>query len=392
MAAHAAKKPVVLICMGSYWPGAGANGPIKSLVNLVEALGDQFAFRVAARDRAFGTATATPGLNTWVWQTGQHGVPVLHIPAPDLGLAACRRLLSETPHDLAYLNGFFDREFSIPSLVARRLQNRSSRKPVVVAPRGEFASDLLARKSLSKQTYIRAARFSGLLSDVWFHATAEHEAADIKAKFPATGRILIASNIASPPPAPVPRPDKQPGHCRLVFSGRIAPKNNLDTALDILARVTSHVTYDICGPAEDAALWQLCQQKIAALPPNITVHAHGALSQADLRQRLLAADGMLQPTRGDNFGHAIVEAMQAGLPVIISDRTPWTGLDREGSGWSLPLEPLEPYVAAVEALAAMDQPAWRTASGRARAYSDRMIQRGPAIEAHRAMFRRVLGG
>ena len=391
MPAHVIKKPIVLIAMGSYWPGAGANGPIKSLANLIEALSDTIDFRVVARDRPFGVAMPDRAVKTWAWHQGAHGVPVLHVPVEDLGLAACRRLLADTPHDAVYLNGFFGREFSIPMLAARRLQSKSLRKPTIIAPRGEFARDLLARKSLQKSVYMRAARHSGLLRDVWFHATADHEAADISAQFPGLDRILIASNIASLAPTAVARPDKQPGHCRLVFSGRIARKNNLDAALDILACVKASVTFDICGPVEDVALWKLCQSKIAALPSNITVHAHGGLSQSDLRHRLLAADGMLQPTRGDNFGHAIVEAMQAGLPVIISDRTPWTGLDREGAGWSLPLEPLEPYVAAVEALAGMDQAAWQRASNCARAYSDRMIRRPTAIDAHRAMFWRALG-
>jgi glycosyltransferase involved in cell wall biosynthesis len=383
-------KPIVLVAMGAYWPCAGANGPVKSLINLVDALGTDFEFRIVSRDRPFGATTALDSVPTWSWYDGPHGVPVLHIPATEVGIAACRRLLNTTRHDLIYLNGFFDREFSIPMLVARRTLSTSSRTPVIVAPRGEFATDLIARKSYLKKSYVRFARHSGLVTDVGFHATADHEAMDIKFNFPGTDTIRVATNIASPPPDITARTDKQIRRCRLVFSGRIVPKNNLATALDVLARTTCHVTFDVCGPPEDKAVWQLCQQKIAGLPKNITVHAHGALSQADLRAHLLAADGLLQPTLGENFGHAIVEAMQAGLPVIISDRTPWTNLQHEGCGWSLPLDDLKPFVDAVEAIAAMDQSAWNAMSSHARAYSDRVVQREPAINAHRAMFLRAL--
>lgn len=47
---------------------------------------------------------------------------------------------------------------------------------------------------------------------------------------------------------------------------------------------------------------------------------------------------MLLPTLGENFGHSIIEALSAGLPVIISNRTPWKNLIAEGVGADLPLE------------------------------------------------------
>jgi glycosyltransferase involved in cell wall biosynthesis len=43
-------------------------------------------------------------------------------------------------------------------------------------------------------------------------------------------------------------------------------------------------------------------------------------------------------TWGENFGHAIAEALQHGKPVIISDRTPWRNLKTANAGWDLPLE------------------------------------------------------
>jgi glycosyltransferase involved in cell wall biosynthesis len=51
-----------------------------------------------------------------------------------------------------------------------------------------------------------------------------------------------------------------------------------------------------------------------------------------------AYDFFLLPTKGENFGYAILEAMAAGCPAIVSDRTPWRDLAQAGSGWALPLE------------------------------------------------------
>jgi glycosyltransferase involved in cell wall biosynthesis len=44
------------------------------------------------------------------------------------------------------------------------------------------------------------------------------------------------------------------------------------------------------------------------------------------------------PTLGENFGHVFVEALAAGCPLIISDRTPWLNLKQKEIGWDIPLE------------------------------------------------------
>ena len=46
---------------------------------------------------------------------------------------------------------------------------------------------------------------------------------------------------------------------------------------------------------------------------------------------------LILPTRGENFGHAIVEMLAASRPVLISDKTPWIDLESLGAGYSIPL-------------------------------------------------------
>jgi len=74
------------------------------------------------------------------------------------------------------------------------------------------------------------------------------------------------------------------------------------------------------------------------------------------------------PTRGENFGHVIHEALNAGLPVLISDRTPWSGVTAAGAGWALPLTAPEPFVRVIEQVAALDAPSRDALGRRAAAY------------------------
>src|SRR3546814_15539936 len=58
------------------------------------------------------------------------------------------------------------------------------------------------------------------------------------------------------------------------------------------------------------------------------------------------------PTFGENYGHVIAEALEAGLRLLICDQTPWRGLAEAGVGHDLPLNQPEAFVTAIEAEAA----------------------------------------
>ena len=49
-------------------------------------------------------------------------------------------------------------------------------------------------------------------------------------------------------------------------------------------------------------------------------------------------DLFLLPSLGENYSHVTCEALSAGCPVLISDRTPWRNLQQKGVGWDVPLK------------------------------------------------------
>jgi glycosyltransferase involved in cell wall biosynthesis len=46
----------------------------------------------------------------------------------------------------------------------------------------------------------------------------------------------------------------------------------------------------------------------------------------------------LLPSHGENFGLSIAEALAHGVPALVTDTTPWSGLNVNGAGWCVPWE------------------------------------------------------
>ena len=60
------------------------------------------------------------------------------------------------------------------------------------------------------------------------------------------------------------------------------------------------------------------------------------------------------PTLGENYGHVIAESLAAGCVPVISDRTPWLDLDKNGCGFVCSLENLDTFANAIDSLVATD--------------------------------------
>jgi len=61
------------------------------------------------------------------------------------------------------------------------------------------------------------------------------------------------------------------------------------------------------------------------------------------------------PTKGENFGHAIFEALSQGKPILISNQTPWRNLQQSKVGWDLSLKEPHLFLEAIEQAASFDQ-------------------------------------
>jgi len=276
----------------------------------------------------------------------------------------------------------------------------------VLAPRGEFSEGALHLKRCKKSVFIRTSTWLKIYDGLTWQASSFVEAADIKrvmrvglrkaGRVTVSGHVVVApdlgdsgSNAGSSADAGVRhRPDKP---LRACFLSRISPKKNLDYALRVLADVHVQVRFVIYGPIEDAAYWARCEGLIAKLPSNIQIVHEGEVLPERVVPTLMQNDLFLFPTRGENFGHVIHEALRAGLPLLISDQTPWRGLEERGVGWDLPLDDMSAFARRIEEVAGWSTADHQRWAARARALAVHVGADPDTVEANRRLFLDAIG-
>jgi glycosyltransferase involved in cell wall biosynthesis len=384
---------VILTFVRHYLPGFRAGGPIRSIANLVEALGDEFEFRVLTLDRDFGDREPYPAVAPERW-TSVGKAWVMYVQPKRLGLQKVAAIAGDTPHDLIYLNSFFDRRFTQQVLLARMMR-RLPKCPVVIAPRGELSEGALQIKHRRKRAYIAITRWLGLYTASTWQATSSDEAAQIRRHVNVPDScIILASNVGSVSARneyEQSRLQRLPGApLRVCFLSRISRKKNLDYALRVLAQVHVPVHFTIYGPVEDAKYWNECRELLAKLPLHVSAMHAGELRHADVERALGGHDVFFLPTRSENFGHVIQEALRAGLAILSSDQTPWRDLEVHGVGWALSLGNEKAFVYALEEAFRWDASRLEKARASAIAYAAKMNDSKVTLDASRHLFRHAL--
>jgi glycosyltransferase involved in cell wall biosynthesis len=397
----------IVTLAGFYLPGYKAGGPVRSLANLVEALGNEFNFKILTFDRDLGDTVRYPGVvrNSWT-RVGRAEVMYLSKGwGGFLRLIALLRSLDAST--VLYLNSFFARRFSI--LAVLMVWSRLSRpRSVVLAPRGEFSPSALNLKQKRKDLYFRFSSLLGIYREIIWHASTALEEADIRRALRKLSFVPVATALSADRNAhgkrnivKVPtardihvgsgrvhgmRPCKRTGQLRSVFLSRISPMKNLLFALKVLEGVLGDVCFDIYGPVEDTAYWKQSETAMEALPPNVKVRYMGMVNHEEVWNVFSEHDLLFLPTFGESFCHVICEALSAGCPVLISDQTPWRHLQECGAGWDLPLKEPDLFRQIVQRCVDADEESYTALRARAADYARMAASDSENVEEHRRLF------
>ena len=343
----------VIILSSFYPPAFKAGGPIRSVSNMVNLLQSKLDFVIITSNEDLG-GEELPLIDENAWYSDPQRI-YLREKGFSGKLNFFRQIFENSSSvDILYMNSLFSFRHCFLVLLLYKLKLlRLSR--LVIAPRGQLINEAFKAKYAKKYFFVSLIRLLGLNKNVVFHATSNEEALAINSVF--DNEVVLCPTIPSYNLLEhVAVSNKVRNQLRCVYSARIHPHKNLFYILERIrdaSKAGVDLSLDVYGVREDESYFDMCIQFIN--DNGLTVVFHGAVSHSLLAEALPKYDLFVLATLSENFGHSIAEALSLGLPVLISDRTPFRDLASEGVGFDVSLDEPTKFVDGLHYFCALEE-------------------------------------
>lgn len=324
-------KKKILISIDWFLPGTRSGGPVRSYANLIAHLGEYFDFYILTRDTDYCSDEVYPNVVSDAWNRRDAHTQIYYFSRQNLNRKNIKEVVGKANCDFLYVNGIYSWYFSI--LPVLLFHNKIK---TIVSARGMLNPHAVGVKATKKKLFLRLANAMGLYKNVCFHATNLQEAEHIKSFIGKETEVKVAPNL--------PRvlmdgfvSKKRNKVVKFANVARISKEKGTLKMLNAFQSVKNEVVLDLYGPVYDESYWTECKTSIEQLPQNVSVNYKGSVEGDQIPELLRQYDFFIMLSEGENFGHAILEAFSAGCPVLISNSTPWKGLEKQQVGWDLSL-------------------------------------------------------
>lgn len=369
----------IVIFIGGYLPGKKYGGPVTSLENFTNQLHDKYDIRIICSDHDFKETDRYKGIIDGWNQVGF--AKVYYTNERDYSEDNFYKIIKEFSNDvvLFYLSGIYYIKMNYAAIsLARKLSI-----PVLLAPRGDLMKNSIAMKSkakmIKKLVFLKLCKCINLFEGVYFQSTSDEETEGLH-KYLA----ILDNRIFQIPNMPVMKHErinyiKKENEIRIVFISRLMIKKNPLFALKAVQNIDDKykVKFDLFGPKEDEKYWQECSTLIDTInlkKKNIEVTYKGALDPQAAKRVYDAYDCFLFPTRSENYGHVIVEAIFSGCLVVLSQgTTPFDDCSNRG-GYIANLSQLDEFTKHLETIAKMNQEEYQEVAFNLQEYVDEKFQ------------------
>ncbi len=316
----------ILISIPWFKPAFKAGGPIRSIDQLVRLTESDFNFSIICGDMDVdGSGLSLSSKNQFLPYSKNCKVAYL---SGERRIVNYKKLTDESKPDVAYIIGLYGWYFMLYPLLFLSCPRK------IISVRGMLHPGALTQKKWKKSIYLFFLKKIINPNKISFHATDTFEADLIKRHFGNKFNIHVASNIPEQI-MPAVKPQKVVGSISLLSVCLISPMKNILPVLQSLMDCKILVEYTIVGPVKDDQYWIKCLKVINSLPTNVTINIIGEVVPEQLHQHYTQSHVFILPSKSENYGHAIIEALQHGLPVITSNFTPWNQLSENKAGLNI---------------------------------------------------------
>lgn len=372
----------VLICIDWFHPAFKAGGPVQSVANLVNQYNrDDISFSIFCSNADLdGAINEGVAFDEWVPYNNRTQVWY----ASGQSIVSLRREMRRINPGVLFVIGIYSWYYNLMPLLV-------SKVPVkIISVRGMLHTGALSQKSLKKKIYLAMLKLAGVHRRYAFHATDLTEQGFIHQTFGRQAKVFVAGNIPRVF-AMQPAAEKKAGFLRMVSVALISPMKNIALVLEALKHSKQQIVYTIYGPVKDPVYWQECKALMQQLPANIQVIYQGDTMPAKVAEVLAQQEVFILPSKSENFGHAIVEALSAGKPVITSHHTPFNELEENMAGKNVSVENIGDITASIDFFAAMAVDEFARWNIGANEYAGKRLDMGVLKKEYDAMFLQQTG-
>ena len=357
-----------------FFPAYKAGGPIQSIANLVNQFSENINYRIFCSNNDLDTSTLNVVADKWFRYNAHAEVYY----SSTTSITILKKEVREYNPDILFINGIYSFRYNILPL----LFCQAPRK--IISARGMLHPGALSQKKNKKRFYLSILKLLGIHKKYEFHASNEEEKKYIQKIFGDKAIIHIAYNFPRVLEKQI-VPEKLPGSLKLISIALISPMKNHLLVINALQSCTQRIQYDIYGPIKDELYWKQCLEAINKMPANISVKYHGDIEPDRVENILKNSHVFILPSKSENFGHAIYEALSAGRPVITSTNTPWNDLQSSSAGINVSLNETEISMA-IDEFANMDDVELEKWSVGAHKYARKAIDLNSVKDQYRKMF------
>ena len=216
--------------------------------------------------------------------------------------------------------------------------------PSVVSPHGTLAAAAFESGSRVKKPFWRFVQKPALDSATAFCATAQTELEDIRKHGFRQPIALLPIGVE------VPQFERmQPKRRTALYLSRVHPIKQPDMLIRAWAKLWQEFPeWDlrIVGPDYDNPGYIDEMKRLAGELGVQRARFDGELTGDDKLDAYRSADVYVLPTKTENFGITIAEALAAGTPVIVTTGAPWGKIVSHGAGWWIE-QGVDPLIAAM---------------------------------------------
>lgn len=362
-----------------YYPAFKAGGPITSIYNLVKLLKDDYNFHIVTGDKDLGSNESLEGIEINQWVKGKNGEYILYLPDGKLNRPKFNNIIELTNPNILFLNSLFSVNFTIkPLLFSRNLD-----VPVYLSPRGMLHPQAFSQKKFKKSLFVRLLQLYPAYRRVKMLATNKTEQSHIiAASF--KNKVHIVPNI--PDLELLEKPAKTEKRPIIAIVSRVAEEKNSLFAIEVLNKMKTKVTVHWIGDSVNPDYFQHFKQQVGLLPTSIDFEFHGGQSKRFIHQILDESSFFFLPTLGENFGHAIFEALAAGCPSVIGENTPFRQIEDYKCGALVNLKDVKNTAEILDQHISMPLENFKTYSLNAQRFALEIFQAAEAKAAYKSIW------